>query len=231
MRLLYIACAGLLCSSAAHGGILTTDFSGFANGADVEGTTFNMGSFAEFVATSTGDNQGLRIFDTTPGGPNDGGPDTDLIVPGFGNALILQDNTGMVPNDSDEGGVITFSFLNAVELVSIDLIDYNGGSASTFTLEDTSGNVRIFEIPNDWTGEPGPGVDGFGTLFFDMNNQAGFMGVATFTDMGAFDLSNVTAIVFDIGGSSALDNLVAVPAPGAGILLLGGFAAAGRRRR
>jgi len=230
-----LSCAAIACSGTlAMGGVITTDFSGFSNGADVEGTTFNAGTLAEFLATSSGDNQGLRIFDTTPGGPNSGGPDPDLLVPGFGNALILQDNTGVIPNDSDEGGVISFDFTSAVELVSIDLIDFNGSSASVFTLTDSEGDTRSFFVPNDWTGEPGAGgADGFGTLMFDQNNQAGFMGnIATFVDSGAFDLDGVVSADFDLGGSAALDNLVVViPAPGGAALLLTGGALAGTRRR
>ncbi len=216
------------------GGVITTDFSGFSNGANVEGTTFNAGTLAEFIATSGGNNQGLRIFDTTPGGPNAGGPDPDLLVPGFGNALILQDNTGVTPNDADEGGVISFDFTSAVSLVSIDLIDFNGSSASVFILTDTQGDTREFFVPDDWTGEPGVnGADGYGTLFFDQNNQAGFMGnLATYSDTGAFDIDDVISIDFNLGGSAALDTLVVIPAPGAtAVLLAGGALAASRRRR
>ncbi len=232
MKLVLVAVAGLSAGSVALGGAITTDFSAFANGDNVEGVTFNAGSFAEFIGTSTGDNDGLYIFDTSPGGPNDGGPDDDLIVPGFGNALILQDSDSAPPNDANEGGVITFAFTNAVGLTSIDLIDFNGSSASTFTLTDTEGDIREFSIPNDWTGEPGVnGADGFGTLLFDTNNQVGFDGnIASFTDTGMFDLSSVVSIEFDLGGSAALDNLVIVPAPGAAALLLAGFGAARRRR-
>lgn len=224
-------------AGAAFAGTIATDFSGFANGDNVaENTTFNAGTAAEFVATSAGNNQGMYIFDTTPGGPNDGGPDQDLIVPGFGNAMILQDNTGPTPNDASEGGVINFAFVAAVQLVSIDLIDIDNGAATTITLTDAGANTRTFSVPNNWTGEPGNnGAVGFDTLDFDTNNQVGFMGnIASFVDAGLFDLTMVTNIAFNFGGSAAIDNLVAnvIPLPAPGLLSLAGLGLiAGVRRR
>jgi len=226
MNLYLSLTAALVAAPAASAGLVTTDFTGLANGQNVEGTTFNAGTLAEFTATSTGNNQGLRIFDTTPGGPNLNMGDNDLLVAGFGNALILQDNQGVTPNDANEGGVINFAFASAVELVSIDLIDFNGGTASTFTLTDEGGNTRTFSLPDDWTGEAGVnGAPGFGTLDFDTNNQVGFDGnIATFIDAGAFDLTGVVSVGFDLGGSGAIDNLRAVVVP---LPLPAGLAAAG----
>jgi len=226
MKLYLSLAAALAAANAASAGLVVTDFSGLANGANVEGAAFNAGTLAEFTATSSGNNQGLRIFDTTPGGPNQNMGDNDLLVAGFGNALILQDNQGGTPNDANEGGVITFAFASAVELVSIDLIDFNGGTASTFTLTDDMGNTRAFSLPDDWTGEVGvDGAPGFGTLDFDTNNQVGFDGnTATFIDAGAFDLTSVVSIAFDLGGSGAIDNLRAIVVP---LPLPAGLAAAG----
>ena len=135
---------------------------------------------------------------------------------GFGNAPILQDNQGGTPNDANEGAVINFAYASADELISIDLIDFNGGAASTFILTDGGGNTRTISLPDDWTGEPGVnGAPGFGTHDFDANNQVGFDGnIATFIDTGAFDL----------GGSGAIDNLRAVVVP---LPLPAGLAAAG----
>jgi|GEM_PF-2577284 len=235
MKLMVATAALLGAAGVSFGGTIVTDFSGFANGASVEGTVFNSGTQAQFTATSTGNNQGLRIFDTTPGGPNDGGPDTDLIVAGFGNALILQDNTGAPPNDANEGGSIIFTFAQATQLVSIGLIDFDGASASTVILTDENMNTRTFSVPNDFTGEPGvDGAPGFGMLAFDLNNQVGFDGnIASFVDSGLFDLMNVVTMEFQMGGSGAIDNLTAfvIPLPTAGAMGLAGLALVGGMRR
>ncbi len=230
-------------ASVAMGGTITTDFSGFSNGASVEGNTFNSGTAAEFVATSAGNNLGLRVFDTTPGGVNQNQGDNDLLVPGFGNALILQDKDrpGSQPNDANEGGTISFDFTAAVQLVSIDLIDIDRGARTTLTLTDSEGDTRVFNVPNNWTGEPGqPGAPGADTLDFATNNQVGFKNkVATFTDTGMFDLSGVISLDVFFRGSAALDNLVAsgpnpgplVPLPAPALLGLAGMGAIGGVRR
>jgi len=227
--------ATLAASAAASAATITTDFSGLANGANVEGAAFNAGTLAEFTATSSGNNQGLRIFDTTPGGPNQNMGDNDLLVAGFGNALILQDNQGPTPNDANEGGTILFSFTSAVELVSIDLIDIDANAAVTVTLTDSNTNTRTFSVPDNWTGEPGQGgAPGVLTLDFNANNQAGFNGnTATFLDSGLFDLTSVVSAAFDLDGSAALDNLraVVVPLPTSAGLAAAGLALLGARRR
>jgi len=229
--------------SAAMGGTITTDFSGFSNGANVEGATFNAGSLAEFVATSAGNNLGLRIFDTTPGGVNQNQGDNDLLLPGYGNALILQDkhNPGSQPNDASEGGTISFAFVAATQLVSIDLIDIDRGARTTITLTDGDGDTRVFNVPNNWTGERGhQGSTGVGTLDLAANNQVGFKSkVATFSDTGLFDLAGVVSMDIYFRGSAALDNLIAyapnpgpmVPLPAPAMLGLAGLGCVSSIRR
>ena len=235
MKLMIMSAAVVAAAGTAFGGTITTDFSGFANGVSVEGTTFNAGTAAEFVATSTGNNGGLRIFDTSPTGPNAGGPDSDLIVAGFGNALILQDNQGPIPNDAGEGGVMNFAFTAMVQLVSIDLIDIDRNASVVLTLVDADGDSRAFTVPDNWTGEPGlNGAPGVGTLAFDQNNQVGWMSVATFLDSGIFDLDRVMSLSIAFSGSAAIDNLRAfvVPLPAPAALGLAGLGlVAGVRRR
>ncbi len=243
MYRLFSAVIAAAAGSAAMGGTITTDFSGFSNGANVEGTTFNAGTLAEFVATSSGDNRGLRIFDTTPGGVNQNHGDNDLLLPGYGNALILQDkhNAGSQPNDASEGGTIHFAFVVATQLVSIDLIDIDRGARTTITLTDSEGDSRVFNVPNNWTGERGnQGSTGVGTLDFATNNQVGFKSnVATFSDTGLFDLAGVVSMDIYFRGSAALDNLIAdapnpgpmVPLPAPAMLGLAGLGLVGGARR
>ena len=215
------------------------DFSGFVNGADVEGFTFNPGTLGEFTITSSGDNDGLRIFDSSPGGPNAGGPDNDLVVPGQGNVLILQDEDGGVPNDANEGGTISFDFAAEVAPVSLTLLDIDNAAAVTITLTDANGNTRVFDVPDGYTGDPEDGEPGVGdVLFGGAMLQIGFDSDATFEDFGAFDLSRVTDLDVFLSGSGAIDDLQfssfsrIIPLPGAaGMALAGVFALAGVRRR
>ena len=46
----------------------------------------------------------------------------------FGNALIIQEQLGTLPDDEGKGGVITFTFDNTVTLKSIDLLDSSANS-------------------------------------------------------------------------------------------------------
>ena len=143
------------------------------------------------------------------GNNQDSVADPDLLVD-LGNILILQEDNDISgadvveepgsietrrflrPDDDDGAGTILFSFFNPVELESIDLIDLNGGAAATLTLTDSSGGVRIFDVPEQFTfdleeflsfseqngtfidddalgdGDPSnDGAEGFATLLFD----------------------------------------------------------------
>lgn len=183
---------------------------------------------------SSPDNNGLAVFDSSSGSA----PDLDLNV-NSGNILIIQDiNAGTtVPNDSNEGGTMRFDFAGAEDLTGgfIDLVDFNGASASTFTLEDVSSNTRTFSIPDDWTGDPTRGFPGINRLFFNLNNQAAVGPTsldATFTDSGAFDIAAVTQIDFMLGGSGGIDNFAAIPMPHPAALAFAGLlGVVGIRRR
>lgn len=242
----FLACAAVVAAAGAPCAVAGTisvanavDFSGFANGADVEGFTFNAGTTGEFTITSSGNNAGLRIFDSSPGGPNAGGPDNDLVVPGQGNVLILQDNQGGIPNDANEGGTINFDFSAEVAPMSLTLIDIDNRAAVTITLFDANGNTRVFDIPDDFTGDPENGEPGVGGVDFGgAMVQIGFDSNATFTDFGAFDLTRVTEIDVFLSGSGAIDDLAftsfsrIIPLPGAaGLALAGMVGIAGFRRR
>ena len=114
----------------------------------------------EVAIASAGPNLGAANFDSTPGGPNDGVgpgfPDRDLAV-GLGNIMILQNTTAPTqtvpgffdtPNDDQDGGTITFDFPCRVECHYIDLIDFDEEDVDgiTLTLEDSSGNTRVFTL-------------------------------------------------------------------------------------
>jgi len=234
-RAAFAGALGLAAAGSAQA--LTVDFEGLSNGDNVEGMTFAAGTAAEFVATSSGDHDGIHAFDTTVGGPNAGGGDPDLLV-NSGIALILQDSdTSEVPNDANEGGMINFAFAAAVELISMDVIDFDAGTGgSSIMLTDTDGDTRTFTFTNNFTGEGGDAnpADGIATIdFSDTSTRSGpGGGMVSVADVGTFDLTSVSALKTTFSGSGAIDTLVAVPLPapvglaGAGLLGL-----AARRRR
>ena len=232
----FVACFIVILAAAhTHAAILT--FDGLSNGQKID-TAFEASPLVDI--TSSGDNQGAAIFDSDPAGPNSGGRDPDLLVD-LGNILILQSNdeTAMTgdafdtPNDSSEGGILLFSFLDPVEPLSVDLADIDSGAAVTITLTDGGTLTRTYEIPDDWTNEL-PTPNGFDLL--DLTTLVGQIGeggsMATAMEDVGFDSTNVVTMEVHFSGSAALDNLSFIPEPGglAG-LLLGGLAFLTRTRR
>lgn len=197
--------------------------------------------------TADGTNGGARvaIFDSSDPGPNDSGPDPDLLV-GLGNILIVQNGGGSLtqgtsgiyntPNDDAGGGTIVFDFTNPSELESIDLVDINGDGALTITLLDLNNNTRTYSIPDKWTFDiDASGPNGYDTLFLNTiapQNGEGTGGDATAVQDALFDQTIVTRMTVNFGGSAGLDNLVFVPGPGSFAALTGvGLLGLARRRR
>ncbi len=189
---------------------------------------------------------GAAVFDSSIGGPNDGGIDDDLVVD-QGNILILQNDAspattldatfGLVfdtPNDErdfNDRGAIIFDFLSPVELLSIDLVDINGGNNVVLTLTDGGGLTRTYDVDSNFTG--GKAVD---TL--DLTTLAAQLGIgggsATASEDGGFDPLDARQLsVAFLGGptSGGLDNVSfnVVPVPpalllfGSALLWMGGW--------
>ncbi|MEM8838972.1 MAG: VPLPA-CTERM sorting domain-containing protein [Pseudomonadota bacterium] len=184
--------------------------------------TFSEDGFT-FSLSSTGANSGPAIFDTTVSDADANG-DTELTPPflpgsnGFieGNIIILQDNTGAVPDDDASGGTITLTlesgpafFLENVSAIDDGFFEVftitGGGPAALF------GSVDLDEVG----GLPETGlITGTSTLIsvgdsivFDFNSFS-----------GGFDSVTVTA--------------VPLPAPVAMLLAaIGGLFVMARRRR
>ena len=179
--------------------------------------------------------------------------DEDLLV-NTGNVLILQEDSGIPgpdtqrdgfgnlifnqPDDDVNEGSIFFNFSEAVEAVSIDLVDFNGGASGEVTLTDVDGNERRFIVPEEFTfdiadvlheeegsrlgdGDPSNDpVEGFATLLFDeltpqdgegRFDDDGIARLTSVSDTGDFDIGQVVTIEVAFGGpnpSGAIDNLV-----------------------
>jgi hypothetical protein len=178
------------------------------------------------ISSFNGNHVGAAIFDSTPGGPNATGPDKDLLV-GLGNICILQNNLAAtqtnpgffnVPNDDTEGGTIEFdfgSFAGTVKVNKIDIIDADEEESVgvTVTLEDLSGNQRVYTVPPSWTEDLlNDGPPAFRTLdLTTLANQPGFAATATATEDPGFDADEVITMTIDLGGAQAIDNICFCP--------------------
>jgi hypothetical protein len=264
MRKLLVLCAcGLLIGTTANAQTVLDfetedDFSTLLINGQIIDTAFDPADpeFGNIVDISTTGftHLGATIFDSTPGGPNAGGSDQDLLV-GLGNIVVLQNTTlpattldptyGLLydePNDeaSINPGSLEVSFLGGpVELLSLDLIDANGGFGADVTLTDSLGNTRLYVIPSMWSDDIaacGGGCNGFETL--DMTSligQTGEGGGTTSVVNGAgFDPGDVTSLsVLLTGnpGSGGIDNITFIPEPTTGILVGLGLLGLGIARR
>ncbi len=180
----------------------------------------------EVMISDAGANAGAAIFDSTPGGPNAGGPDNDLLV-GLGNILCLQSNNvashttqtiaGIfdTPNDDVNGGDVFFDFPAPVHVHQIDLIDIDEEELTDaiVTLLDTGGKTRVFNVPPGWTTDIlNDGGTGFGTLDLDtLLAQAGFIASATAVEDPGFDPDDVIQMTVSFGGAQDMDNVCLCP--------------------
>ncbi len=240
-----VSAAGLV-FAAAPASATDLDFDSLTNG-EAGPFTFAVGPGTVTIDSSSAN--GVAAFDTDPAGPNFGGLDEDLLVD-TGIALILQNDAGSfgdqtvagifdTPDDDPQGGVLTFDFDDvSVLLLSVDLIDINGGGAVSLTLTDGAGLTRTYSVPDDWTGDIEQLEVGIQTL--DLTTLANQVGVgpgkplATASEDAGFDASDVVLLTVDFDGSAALDNLSFVPEPSTFALLglaVAGLASLGRKRR
>lgn len=177
----------------------------------------------EVDITSAGPNLGSALFDSTPGGPNDPGPDRDLCV-GLGNIMILQNTTAPVqtisgifdtPNDDQDGGQIFFDFPARVGCHYIDLIDFDEEDVDgiTVVLLDDTGDTRTYTVPGGWTEDLlNDGPPGFRRLdLTTLAAQPGFLVSATAVEDPNFDDHDVIQVTLNFGGPGACDNFCFCP--------------------
>jgi hypothetical protein len=170
------------------------------------------------------------IFDTT----STGSSDDDLEDPWsmgniplsteLGNVLILQENDDLDPDDegSRPAGSIIFDFDVVATSFGFDIIDVESATLEHSTLEFYIGGALAESIDFDEF-EAGGSHDN-GAIYG--NNSINR--ISEFEVAGGFD-----RVIFNFGGSMAIDNIAftSIPAPGSLALLGLGAAAAVRRRR
>ncbi|MEQ8975974.1 MAG: PEP-CTERM sorting domain-containing protein [Coleofasciculus sp. C1-SOL-03] len=168
------------------------NFSEFSEGQIVTDETTDQGvTFS--VSPEGNSSRELMIFDSTcDGGPasNCTGGDDDLFFENqFGNVLIIsEDNDSTDPDDSVDGGLITFHFPQAIFLKSIAYLDGDENTPATFTT--FNGNTQVDSLSDVGAGD----------------NQ--------FITVDGFSNTKVTRLEVDLPGSGAIDDVTyAVPEP------------------
>ena len=229
--------SAVVAMSATAGAEVIT-FEGLGNGLDIEGLATSFVNLSNGI-TSSGPNAGAAIFDSSDPGPNDSGPDPDLLV-NSGNILILQNSGSSMtgdfydtPNDDAGGGTLFFDFDDPVEMLSILIVDINGNNQSAvLTLTDSLGLTRTYTVPSEWTGDISQSEPGSATLdLTTLADQAGFLSTATAVEDLGFNAQDVVSMSVFFQGSGGLDDISFNIIPGPGALALLGLGGLARRRR
>ena len=119
-----------------------------------------------------------------------------------------------------------FDFFAEYEMISIDVIDFNGGFLGEITLTDTSLNTRVYTINSMYTLDMNVATFDLTATGILPNGPGG--GTASVAEFGPFDSAFVDKLeVSFIGASGGIDNLVVnVPEPTAvALVVLGAIAA------
>ncbi len=195
-------------ATAASAGTIT--FDGYSHGDVI--SSLDLGGGVTAAVSADGNSRSSPdqawIFDTSlsnTADPDLEGPfttDGSVYDVYAGRALIVQENMH-TPDDDGNGGIITFSFSQAISFLGFDFLD-----DETVTASDNNGNSITIGTPR------GRAFDNY------------------FTTSGDLGWANVTQLSFDFGhNSGAIDNLrfdiPQVPVPASLPLLLAGIGALG----
>jgi hypothetical protein len=215
--------------SLVHGEIITSQFADV--GMSIQALNFQLpGAMpiafdTQFINTADPDLQG------PPWAGGNLAPNTILgnviIVP---ENMIDADNDGIVDDPDDEGarpaGELSFAFDEMMTGFGFDVLDIEGVTQESTVLEffrygDSMASISFDEFIDPLSAYYDSTIE-FG------NNTANRVQPITADMLG---IDGFTSVLIHLGGSSAFDNIVTIPAPGsAAILALGGIAGCRRRR-
>lgn len=154
----------------------------------------------------------------------------------LGNVLIIPENLtdanndGIVDAPDDEGarpaGELRFSFESVMTAFGFDVIDMEGPVREASSIEFLLFGQPVASVSfNEFVTQ--------GSDFYDPTVRFGDHSANRIAPISAerLGIEGFTAVVLHIGGSSAYDNIVAVPAPAASAVLAGAGLLMVRRRR
>ncbi|GAB5497153.1 MAG: hypothetical protein Phyf2KO_22330 [Phycisphaerales bacterium] len=155
----------------------------------------------------------------------------------IGTALIIaqnnrdNNNDGVLDAPNDEGsrpaGTIELDFADPIPAFGLDIVDIEGSVRENSSLEFYINGFHLGTVTFDQFEDPNsPFYDP--TVVFGNHhaNRIQPIVASQFFMADSFD-----RIVINVGGSSAYDTFVTIPAPASGALLIAGSALAVRRRR
>ncbi len=204
-----VVAGSFILSSGAQA--LTEDFESLPSTGNLVGQ-----SILDGHGTLTSSNRTLRVYNTSPPVGEDG----DLEYANSGQALIFQQNGSATsaPNDHRDGGTLTITFNKAIDLLELTIFDFEQGEQISFT----SDKGLIGSATGTASDAGGTTQTAAATRTFDFANfgNTGFS-------------QGITSLTIATDASTAFDNLVATPIPGAALLFgsaLAGLGLYGRRR-
>lgn len=157
----------------------------------------------------------VAAFDSSPTGPNAGGPGSRLLVDAGHIAFVQGDPAQTVPGIFDvpapdpAGGELTFRFRGRCEPISIDLFDVDPTTTVQIVLHDDLGGTRTLNVPGGFTAEAQTDVERTRwTLALDtLAPQQGFSASATGFEDPGYRKNRVTSIDVLTTGPSAIGRL------------------------
>ncbi|RNC82572.1 MAG: hypothetical protein ED559_12580 [Phycisphaera sp.] len=155
----------------------------------------------------------------------------------IGTALIIAQNNRDIDNDgvldapNDEGsrpaGTIDLSFAEPIPAFGLDIVDIEGTVRENSSLDFYINGILLGSVTFDSFEDPNSPFYDPSVIFG--NNHANRIQPIVASQF--FMADSFDRVVINVGGSSAYDTFVTIPAPASSALLLAGSALIARRRR